>query len=52
MPSGTYYAVAVDYIATGDWHDPEVLQRLKARATRFSLDEGSTKTLELKLSGS
>ena len=52
MPAGSYYAIAVDYIATGDWNDPEVLQRLKARATRFSLDEGAVKTLDLKLVGS
>ena len=52
MPAGSYYAIAVDYIATGDWNDPEVLQRLKSRATRFSLDEGAVKTLDLKLSGS
>ena len=52
MPTGNYYAIAVDYIATGDWNDPDVLQRLKSRATRFSLEEGATKTLELKLSGS
>jgi hypothetical protein len=52
MPPGSYYAIAVDYIATGDWNDPEVLQRLKARATRFSLEEGSVKTLDLKVSGS
>ena len=52
MPAGSYFAIAVDYIATGDWNDPEVLQRLKARATRFSLDEGATKTLDLKVSGS
>ena len=52
MPAGSYYAIAVDYIATGDWNDPEVLRRLTSRATRFSLEEGSTKTLDLKLSGS
>ena len=52
MPAGSYYAIAVDYIATGDWNDPEVLQRLKSRATRISLEEGATKTLDLKLSGS
>ena len=52
MPAGNYYAIAVDYIATGDWNDPEVLQRLKSRATRFSLDEGAVKTLDMKLSSS
>lgn len=52
MPAGNYYAIAVDYIASGDWNDPEVLQRLKAKASRFRLDEGAVKTLDLKLSGS
>jgi len=52
LPAGNYLAVAVDYIATGDWNDPEVLEKLKSRATSFRLDEGSVKTLDLKLSGS
>ena len=52
MPPGNYYAIAVDYIAQGDWNDPEVLERLKARATRFRLDEGAVKTLDLRLTGS
>jgi hypothetical protein len=52
MPAGNYYAIAVDYIASGDWNDPEVLQRLKSKASRFRLDEGAVKTLDLKLTGS
>jgi protocatechuate 3,4-dioxygenase beta subunit len=52
LPAWNYYAIAVEYIATGDWQDPEVLHRLKARATRFRLDEGAAKTLDLKLAGS
>ena len=51
LPPGSYYAIAVDYIAQGDWNDPEVLTRLKAQATRFSLSEGEVQTLDLKLSG-
>lgn len=51
LPAGSYYAVAVDYIAQGDWNDPDVLERLKARATRFSLSDGEVQTLDLKLSG-
>lgn len=51
MPPGNYYAIAVEYIPQGDWNDPEVLDRLKSRATRLSLDEGSVKTLDLKLTG-
>lgn len=51
LPAGSYYAVALDYIAQGDWNDPDVLSRLKSRGTRFSLSEGEVRTLDLKLSG-
>jgi carboxypeptidase family protein len=50
LPAGGYYAIAVDYIPQGEWGDPEVLDRLKAKATRFTLTEGESKTLDLKLS--
>ena len=49
LPAGGYYAIAIEYIAQGEWGDPEVLERLKARATKFSLDEGESKTLDLTL---
>jgi hypothetical protein len=49
LPAGSYYAVALEYIPQGDWNDPEVLDRLRTRAERFSLDEGEVKTLDLRL---
>jgi hypothetical protein len=49
LPPGGYYAIAVEYLAQGEWNDPDVLDRLKANATKFSLDEGETKTLDLKI---
>jgi hypothetical protein len=49
LPPGSYYAAAVDYLPDGDWNDPEVLERLKAHAKKFSVDEGESKTLELKI---
>ncbi len=49
VPPGGYYAIATEYIAQGEWGDPEVLDRLKVKATRFSLDEGETKKMELKI---
>jgi hypothetical protein len=49
LPPGGYYAVAVDYLAQGEWNDPDVLERLKPKAMKFSLDEGETKTLDLKM---
>jgi hypothetical protein len=52
LPAGAYYVVAVDYIETGDATDPDVLDRLRDRATSFSLGEGEKKTLDLKLTTS
>jgi protocatechuate 3,4-dioxygenase beta subunit len=49
LPPGGYYAIANEYIAQGEWGDPEVLERLKAKATKFKLDEGESRTLDLTL---
>jgi protocatechuate 3,4-dioxygenase beta subunit len=49
LPAGGYLAIAVDYLAQGEWNDPDVLERLKPKATSFSIDEGETKTLALTL---
>lgn len=49
MPAGSYYAIAVDYVEQGAWGDPDVLERLKTRARRFTLAEGQTETLDLKV---
>jgi len=47
---GDYYAVAVDSIDPTETGDPEFLDRAASRATRFSLGDGETKVLDLKLS--
>jgi hypothetical protein len=52
LPAGAYYAVAVDYVAQGEWSDPDWLTRAAKKATRVTLDAGSAKTLDLKLTGS
>lgn len=49
LPAGKYLAVAVEYLAEGDWNDPEWLARAATRATRFTLGDGATVTLDLKL---
>ena len=51
LPAGNYFAIAVDYLAQGEWGDPELLDRLKSKAKRFTLDEGATQTLDLRLTG-
>jgi protocatechuate 3,4-dioxygenase beta subunit len=50
LPAGSYYAAAVDYVEAGGWGDPELLERLKTSAKRFTIAEGQTETLDLKLS--
>jgi uncharacterized protein (DUF2141 family) len=52
LPPGAYLAIAVEYVAQGEWTDPEWLARMKGKATKFTLDEGIAKRLDLKLAGS
>lgn len=52
LPAGAYYAIAVEYVAAGEWADPEWLARASKKATRFTLEEGNAKVLDLKLAGS
>jgi hypothetical protein len=52
LPAGEYYAIAVEYVAQGDWQDPDWLARAAKTATRFTLEEGASKSLDLKLAGS
>jgi hypothetical protein len=49
LPGGDYYAIALDYVEQGAGTDPEFLDRVKDRATEFSLNDGETKALDLKL---
>ena len=49
LPPGSYYAAAVDYVEMGAWSDPELLERLKTSASRFTLADGESETLNLKL---
>ena len=51
LPVGTYYAIAVDYLPQGEWGDPDLLDRLRPKAKRFTLSEGAAQTLDLRLTG-
>lgn len=48
LPPGDYYAIALDRIE-GAWNTPDALDALRPGAKMFSLNEGETKTLDLKL---
>jgi hypothetical protein len=52
LPPGEYLALADNAIDPSDATDPDFLDRIQIRATRFSLGEGETKALDLKLSSS
>jgi hypothetical protein len=43
-----YLAVAVDYLEAGEADDPQFLERMRARATPVSLNEGERRTIELR----
>lgn len=47
LPPGTYRVIARDFVAVGQWEDPEFLQSLFRDATRVDLKEGVTETLTL-----
>jgi hypothetical protein len=49
LPAGEYLVVALDSVDPSDARDPEFLAALRSRASSFSLAEGETKTLDLKL---
>jgi len=49
LPQGDYYAIALDYVEQGANTDPEFLERLKERATEFSIGDAESKGLDLRL---
>jgi hypothetical protein len=49
IPPGEYLAIAVDFVETGEWAEPEFLERVRERAVPFSLVEGEHKSLPLTL---
>jgi len=49
LPPGAYLAVAVEYLPMGEWGDPELLDRLRSKGKRFTLSDGATETLSLRL---
>ena len=46
-PDQRYLALAVDYLEDGEEQDPQFLERIRGRATSFSLDRGARQSLQL-----
>jgi len=49
LPPDDYLAIALPSVAGLEYYDPDFLQQLRINATAFSLTEGESKTLDLKL---
>jgi protocatechuate 3,4-dioxygenase beta subunit len=49
LPPGEYYIVAVDRVEQGQSGDPDFLESIRPKATPFSVMEGETKTMDLKV---
>jgi protocatechuate 3,4-dioxygenase beta subunit len=47
---GDYYAVAMSDVEPNAWTDPEFLSLARERATKFTIADGETKTIDLPLS--
>jgi len=47
---GDYYAVAMSDVEVNAWTDPEFLSLARERATKFSIADGETKTIDLAVS--
>ena len=50
LPPGWYVAIAVGYLQPGEERDPDVLEAWRQGATHFTLSEGETHALDLRLS--
>jgi hypothetical protein len=49
LPAEEYFVVALDYIENGEESDPEQLEKWKSLATKVTVSEGESKSLNLKL---
>jgi hypothetical protein len=50
LPPGRYLAIAVGYLEPGEERDPDLLEAWRRTGTPFTLSEGKTHVLDLKLS--
>jgi hypothetical protein len=48
LPAGDYRAIAIDYVETGLWNDPEFLDSLRRHAAKLTVSDGGTHDLPLK----
>jgi hypothetical protein len=49
LPPGDYLVVALDYLDTDQWMEPEYLERVRSKATSVAIGEGETKSVDLRI---
>jgi len=49
LPPGEYRVIAVDYLDQNEWNSPEFLDGIRSKATTFSVNEGESKSVDLRL---
>jgi protocatechuate 3,4-dioxygenase beta subunit len=49
LPPGEYRVIALDYLDSNEWNSPEFLDGIRSRATSFSVNEGESKSIDLRI---
>jgi len=49
LPPGEYRVIALDYVDPNEWNTPEFLEGVRTRATMFSVNEGESKSVDLRI---
>ena len=49
LPPGEYRVIALDYLDSNEWNSPEFLDSIRSKATTFSVNEGESKSVDLRI---
>jgi hypothetical protein len=49
LPPGEYRVIALDYVDSNEWNTPEFLDSVRPKATSFSVNEGESKSVDLRI---
>jgi hypothetical protein len=49
LPPGEYRVIALDYLDQNEWNSPEFLDSIRSKATTFSVNEGESKSVDLRI---
>jgi len=49
LPPGEYRVIALDYVDSNEWNSPEFLDSVRPKATSFSINEGESKSVDLRI---